>query len=75
MLTFKPVTLEYNHGDEEAVLVLRSERLVAIAARLGIHHGDAAGEWFVEAVFTDALLITGGRYRTLEEIAARIEMA
>jgi hypothetical protein len=73
MLTFQPIRLEFNHGDEDAVLVLRAGQLVALATRLGVEQGTAAGEWFVEAVFTDALLITGRRYETLDEIAAIID--
>ncbi|WP_380779999.1 hypothetical protein [Sphingomonas sp. R86520] len=73
MLTFQPIRLEFNHGDEDAVLILREGQLVAIAARLGVDHGTAAGEWFVETVFTGALLITGRRYQTLDDIAAILD--
>ncbi len=74
MLTFTPITLEANHGDEEAVLILRAERLVAIASRLGEHHGGAAGEWFVETVFNDGLRIAGRRCATLEDMTSLIEL-
>jgi hypothetical protein len=70
MFTFKPITLDANHGDEEAVLVMRSDRLVAVASRLGPHHDDASGNWFVEAVFSEDLHIAGQRYGSLDEIKA-----
>lgn len=69
MFTFKPITLDANHGDEEAVLVMRSDKLVAVASRLGPHH-DASGEWFVEAVFSEDLHIAGHCYGSLDEINA-----
>jgi hypothetical protein len=73
MLDFKPIALDFNHGDEEAMLVLRSERLVAIVVHLGHHHGEAAGQWFVETIFGENMPITGRSYKTLDDISDAIE--
>jgi hypothetical protein len=51
MLSFEPVTLDGNYGDEEAVLVFRDGHLLAIAARLGGGHAELAGHWYVEKTF------------------------
>ncbi len=73
MLTFQTITLEANHGDEEAVLVLRADRLVAVATRLGAQHGGAAGQWYVETVFNDALRLAGQCCASLDELSVLIE--
>jgi hypothetical protein len=49
--SFEPIKLDGNYGDDEAVLVMRAGRLLAVASRLGTEHGDAAGAWFVEKAF------------------------
>ncbi len=73
MLTFQSIELESHHGDENAVLVLRSGRLVAIATRLGKQHGPKAGEWYVEAVFTAELRIAGQSCASLDQLTMLIE--
>jgi hypothetical protein len=50
-LTFQPVALAGNYGDEEAALVLADGQLVAIFSRLGPAHGAEAGRWFLEKGF------------------------
>lgn len=75
MLTFKPITLAANHGDEEAVLVLDGERLMAVASRLGDAHEDAAGQWFVEAIFDDRVPAVGQQCASLDELADLIGQA
>jgi hypothetical protein len=48
---FEPVRLDGNYGDDEALLVMRAGRLLAVVSRLGPDHGEAAGAWFVEKAF------------------------
>jgi hypothetical protein len=50
-LSFEPIKLDGNYGDDEAALVMRSGRLLAVVSRLGPEHGEAAGSWFVEKAF------------------------
>jgi hypothetical protein len=50
-LHFEAVTIDENYGDEEAVLVYRGGRLLAIVSRLGPGHGNLAGGWYVEKMF------------------------
>ena len=51
MISLQPVTLDVDTGDQEAQLVFRKGRLVAIVARLGDIHEDAKGRWYLEMVF------------------------
>ena len=75
-LAFAPVTLDTRHGDNEAMLVLRDDRLLAIVSRLGEAHGAEAGRWFVEAVFTDLNPAIRETFATLSEVGVRLaEMA
>lgn len=73
MLTFQTIALESNHGDDEAVLVLRSGRLVAIASRLGKQHGAASGQWYVEIAFTTDLRLAGQSCASLDDLSMLIE--
>lgn len=70
-LSFAPVTLDASHGDDRAMLVFRDDRLTAIVSCLGEAHGEVAGRWFVEAVFTDLDTIFDETFATLAEVAAR----
>lgn len=49
---FRPVTLDHGDYDNEAVLVFRSGRLMAVLTCLSEIHGDLQGHWFVETTFT-----------------------
>ncbi len=53
MISLQPVTLDVDTGDQEARLVFRKGRLVAIVAQLGDIHEDAKGRWYLEMVFGD----------------------
>jgi len=73
-ISFQPVTLDVNHGDEAAMLVFRDERLSAIVTRLGAEHGGLAGRWFVETLFTEnagMLHVTLSSLTDLEWLLAR----
>lgn len=73
-ISYRPVTLDANHGDEAAMLVFRDERLSAIVTRLGAAHGGLAGRWFVETLFTestDMLHVTLSSLTDLESLLAR----
>lgn len=72
MLTFQKIQLEANHGDEDAVLVLRAERLVAIASLPGAQHDASSGQWYVETVFTDDRRLVGQCCGSLEELSSLI---
>ncbi|HEY0413034.1 MAG TPA: hypothetical protein VGD66_07825 [Allosphingosinicella sp.] len=50
-LTFQPVTLDGNYGDEAAMLVFREGHLVAVISQLSAAHGVLEGQWFVEKTF------------------------
>lgn len=52
-LAFQPITLDGNAPDQEAMLVLRGERLLAVLTCLSDLHADLEGKWFVEATFGD----------------------
>jgi hypothetical protein len=49
-LTLQPVRVANSH-DEEGLLVLAEDRLVAVLVRLSEEHGDLSGDWFLEAGF------------------------
>lgn len=72
MLTFQKIQLESNHGDEDAVLILRSERLVAIASFLGAQHGPSSGQWYVEAVFSEDRRLVGQCCQSLDELTSLV---
>lgn len=71
-LTFKPVTLDVSHGDEEAMLVYRGDRLAAVVTRLGVSHEEAAGRWFIESSFSDEHSALHKTFGSLAEIEARL---
>jgi hypothetical protein len=48
---FEPVRVRTGSPDEEGLLVLRDERLVAVLVRLSEQHAEDAGKWVVEAGF------------------------
>lgn len=54
--SFQHIALDSSDGDDQAVLVFRDDRLVAVLSQLGVMHGDITGRWFVEAMFGDHLL-------------------
>lgn len=41
--------------DDEGMLVLIEDRLVAVLVRLSSAHGELAGQWFLEASFGQVL--------------------
>lgn len=51
-LDVRKIRVATSSDDEEGVLVLADERLVAVLVKLSAAiHGDATGHWFVEAGF------------------------
>lgn len=51
VVEFRPVELASRHHVEEARLVFRKGRLIAVISRLDESQGELAGRWFVEACF------------------------
>lgn len=49
--SFQEITLDTGGSDDQAVLVLRHGRLVAVLSYLSAMHDEMAGKWFVEAMF------------------------
>jgi hypothetical protein len=49
--SFQDIKLDTGDGDDQAVLVLRNGRLIAVLSHLGAMHNHMAGKWFVEARF------------------------
>jgi hypothetical protein len=71
-LSFQPVTLDGNYGDEEAMLVLHDGRLIALLSRLGYAHGALAGQWFVETAFGLFAERPGRTFADIEAVEAWI---
>jgi hypothetical protein len=51
MITFQPVTLHNDHGEDQGMLAFSGNRLIAVLTHLDKWHGDLDGHWFVEARF------------------------
>lgn len=51
VVEFLPVELASRHQVDEARLVLRDGRLIAVISKLEESHGELSGRWFVEACF------------------------
>jgi hypothetical protein len=49
--SFQEITLDTRGADDQAILVLRDGRLVAVLSYLSEIHDEMAGMWFVEAMF------------------------
>jgi hypothetical protein len=49
--SFQEVTLDTGGADDQAVLVMRDGRLVAVLSHLSDIHDELAGMWFVETLF------------------------
>jgi hypothetical protein len=47
----QPMRVDTGGNDEEGLLVLADERLVAVLVRLSDQHDDKAGQWFLEHGF------------------------
>ncbi len=71
-ISFEPVILDASHDDVEGQLVYREGRLLAVATRLGEAHGDAAGRWFVEALFNDKADPLHETFASLAEVGERL---
>ncbi|HEX8486080.1 hypothetical protein [Sphingomonas sp.] len=69
-VAFRPVVLDAGHGDQDAMLVLRDDRLTMVLSCLGEMHGELAGRWFVEAVFADTIRAPHETFATLEAVEA-----
>ena len=52
--------------DEEGMLLLLDDLLVAVLVRLSSQHGDMAGRWFLEASFGRGLQVTHPVFEDLE---------
>jgi hypothetical protein len=62
---FKPATLDSAY-DNEAMLLFRNGRLMAVLARLGEAHEDLQGHWFIEKTFTS---LSEPQRRTFADLA------
>jgi hypothetical protein len=69
---FRAVQLDADHGDQDAVLVLRDGRLTAVLCRLGPMHDALAGRWFVEAMFAHHPLLNGRTFAAPQDFAASL---
>ena len=63
------------NGDDEALLVFHEGRLLAVVSRLGDQHGDAAGLWFVETVFSTITSLLHETFPDLATTEARLAQA
>ena len=71
-ISFQSVTLDTDYGDSEAILVFRKGRLAAALARLDSFHGELAGRWYVETLYTKPIGLPGETFETPEEFGARL---
>lgn len=65
---FQPVTLSASTPDDEGMLVLCDDRLVAVISRLSAIHGDREGRWFIEATFRILPLGPEQTFETLGDV-------
>lgn len=72
--SFRNITLDTGDGDDEGVLVLQDNRLVAVLSHLGAMHGDIAGQWFVEAMFGNQLLKPRHTFADPKDFVAWLEV-
>ena len=73
-LRFQPTRVATGSMDEEGLLVLADERLVAVLVRLsGEEHGELIGAWFLEAGFGQCASIQPPTFTTLEEAETWLE--
>jgi hypothetical protein len=70
--SFEPVRLDAANGDDEALLLFRDGRLLAVISHLGEGHGAVAGQWFVETVFSTDTFPLHATFRDLTEVEARL---
>ena len=68
-ITYQSLRLDTCDDDEEALLVFRDGRLLAVASRLCAEHGDLAGSVFIEAMFGAHDRYVGATFRSQEELA------
>ncbi|HXH16992.1 MAG TPA: hypothetical protein VNJ10_12765 [Sphingomonas sp.] len=74
-VTFQEIVLDVTTGDDEALLVMREGRLVAVLCRLGPMHGDLTGKWFVEAMFAGESPIIRQTFADPDEFSAWLHEA
>jgi len=67
-ISFQAVRLDTSLGDDEAVLAFRCGRLLAVLSRLGPIHGDSAGKWYVEILFSQAINHPRTPFSSLDEL-------
>lgn len=70
-VSFEPVVLD-SCVDNEAVLVFREGRLIAVVSRLGELHQELAGRWFVETTFDAGQRTPAHPFRDLSEVESWI---
>ena len=68
-ITFTPVELDTGSGDRSGLVVFNDGRLTAVLSCLDDVHGEAAGQWFVEATFRPMRLSASRTYATPEAFA------
>jgi len=75
MLSFKPVTLDTDAPDQEAVLVFRNGNLLAVLTRLSAIHGDLKGKWFLEAAFGEVPVVQPPVFESTEHFEEWVSRA
>ena len=68
--SFQELALASEWPEEEAVLVFRGGRLLAVLSRLSGVHGELAGRWFVEALFRGQTGSTVPTFAALEDFCS-----
>lgn len=69
-IEFQPVTLDSGDLDNDAMLVFRDGRLLAVLTCLSDIHEDLHGKWFVEATFTGIPQVQAPTFAELSEVEA-----
>jgi hypothetical protein len=67
-ISIQPVRLDTPDLDDDAVLIFRGDRLVAVASRLSDLHGELSGSFFIEAVFGPRDLHLGSTFASEKEL-------
>lgn len=70
LLSFQPVTLDTDAPDQEATLVFREGRLLAVLTRLSHIHTENEGKWFLETLFAAVPVLRAPLFETPDELSA-----
>ena len=72
-LTFQAVRLDSSAPDQDARLVFRDGRLLAVATRLSDIHGELAGRWYVEVTFGAVPNMPDRTFASLPDVEAWLD--